>query len=99
MRISQARIGAAILSLFFVGLSALLGQNITGSIVGIVTDSSRSAVTGCQITVKNEGTGISVQTTTDSAGTYSVTNLLTGVYSVSATKEGFKTIQVSGVQL
>jgi Carboxypeptidase regulatory-like domain len=85
--------------LLSVGPKVLVGQNIVGSIVGIVTDPTGAAVVGCSITVVNEGTGISVRATTDSTGTYSVTNLLTGVYTIKATMEGFKTHQVSGIQL
>jgi len=55
---------------------ALYGQNIRGSMVGHVTDSSGAAVPGAQITVTNKGTGIAVKTTTDAAGTYTVPDLL-----------------------
>src|SRR5437762_13914252 len=78
---------------------ALYGQNIRGSIVGNVTDSSGAVVPGAQITVKNEGTGIEVRTTTGAGGTYTVPDLLAGVYEVSAAKEGFKTYRVSGIRL
>src|SRR5207247_2905062 len=78
---------------------ALYGQNIRGSIVGNVTDSSGAVVPGAQITVKNEGTGIEFKTTTDAGGTYTVPDLLGGVYEVSAAKEGFKTYRVRGIRL
>jgi len=90
----------SILALLLLGAGiALYGQNIRGSIVGNVTDSSGAVVPGAQITVKNEGTGIEVRTTTGAGGTYTVPDLLAGVYEVSAAKEGFKTYRVSGIRL
>ena len=94
-------------SLRVVGLSMLLlaanvalhGQQIRGSIVGNVTDVPGSAVPEAQITVKNEGTGIEFKTRTDGSGTYTVPDLLSGVYTVVAAKEGFKTFQATGVRL
>src|SRR5438132_1728072 len=78
---------------------ALYGQNIRGAIVGNVTDSSGAAVPGADVTVTNQGTGIAVRTTTGSAGTYTVPNLLAGTYQISGTKQGFKTSQFSGIRL
>jgi len=77
--------------LWMSGAVGLYGQDIRGSIVGNVTDSSNAAVPRIQITVRNEGTGIEYKTTTDASGTYTVPDLLAGVYTVIAVKEGFKT--------
>ena len=78
---------------------ALHGQQIRGSIVGNVTDSSGAAVPGADVTVTNQGTGIAVKTTTGTAGTYTVPNLLAGTYQISGAKQGFKTFQFSGIRL
>ena len=85
-------------------VGALLGiglwaQNITGSIVGEVTDPSGSAIPGVEITVRNAGTGAVARTTTDATGTYTVPSLLASTYEVTARKEGFQTSAVSGIQL
>ena len=63
----------------------LPAQNITGSIVGTVTDASGPLVPGTEITVGNTGTGQVFQATADATSTYSVTNLLAGAYEVTAT--------------
>jgi Carboxypeptidase regulatory-like domain len=89
-------------SLVLLGLGvavALYGQQIRGSIVGNVTDSSGAAVPGADVTVTNQGTGIAVKTTTGTAGTYTVPNLLAGTYQISGAKQGFKTFQFSGIRL
>src|SRR5436309_15345188 len=89
-------------SLVLLGLGvavALYGQQIRGSIVGNVTDSSGAAVPGADVSVTNEGTGIAVKTTTDTTGTYAVAELLAGTYQVNVTNQGFKTSQFSGIRL
>jgi Carboxypeptidase regulatory-like domain len=78
---------------------ALYGQNIRGNIVGNVTDQSGAAVPGANISVTNEGTGITVKTTTGATGTYTVPNLLAGTYKVSTARQGFKTAEFSGIRL
>ena len=74
-------------------------QNITGSIVGYVSDSSGAAAPGTVITVLNQGTGATVDATVDGSGSYTVPNLLAGQYRVSAKKEGFETVEVKDIQL
>ena len=66
--------------LMFGAIAALYGQEIRGSMVGNVTDASGAAVPGAQITITNEGTGIKYTTTTGAVGTYTVPDLLAGVY-------------------
>lgn len=86
--------------LLVMGLAGLgLGQVITSSIVGRVTDTSGSAVPGAQVVITNQGTGIEVRATTDSAGTYTVTNLYAGTYEIQVKKEGFETAQFTGISV
>src|SRR6478609_968080 len=74
-------------------------QNITGSIVGHVSDSSGAAAPGTVITVLNQGTGASVDATVDDSGSYTVPNLLAGQYQINAKKDGFQTVEVKDIQL
>jgi hypothetical protein len=93
-------ISVALLAFLLLGPTlALHGQEIRGSIVGNVIDSSGAAVPQTQITVKNEGTGIQSKTITDASGTYTVPDLLAGTYTVIAAKAGFRTYQATGVRL
>lgn len=59
-------------------------------ITGTVTDSSGAVITGAAVTIRNQGTGLENKTSTSSAGTYTVTGLTPGVYSVTVTANGFK---------
>ncbi|MBV6431064.1 MAG: hypothetical protein IANPNBLG_01186 [Bryobacteraceae bacterium] len=76
-----------------------LAQIISSSIVGQVSDPSGAGVPEAQITVTNEGTGISVRAKADASGTYSVPNLQPGVYTVTVSKEGFQSTRTTGVQV
>lgn len=78
---------------------AVHAQNITGSIVGQVSDSSGSALAGAVIKIRNEGTNVTVEATVDNSGAYSVPNLFAGQYTISARKEGFTSVEIKGIQL
>jgi hypothetical protein len=96
---SSAR--AACLALLLLFLLAPVGeaQNIASTIVGLVTDPSGANVPEAFITATNEGTGISFKTAADESGAYSIPNLQAGTYTVTASKPGFQTFRVTGVQL
>jgi hypothetical protein len=55
-----------------------------------VTDSSGAVITDASVTIKNQGTGLENHATTSSAGTYTVTGLNPGTYSVEVSATGFK---------
>lgn len=76
-----------------------MAQNIAGSIVGYVSDSSGAAAPGTVVTVLNQGTGASVDATVDESGSYTVPNLLAGTYEIRAKKDGFQTVEVKDIQL
>jgi hypothetical protein len=88
-----------LLGILTLGASVSLAQIITGSIVGQVTDPSGAVIPAVQVTVTNQGTGISVQRSADASGAYSIPDLQAGVYDVTVTKTGFRTYHGTGVQL
>jgi hypothetical protein len=65
---------------------------VTGSITGIVTDSTGAVVAGARVTATNEATNSARSAETNSSGAYSITNLEPGPYRVVMEKAGFKTI-------
>ena len=84
----------------FVMAVAAPAQTTTGSIVGAVTDPSGAAVTGANVTVTNEGTGIvALRLTTDPSGNYVATALPPGRYSISVEAPGFKKSVSPGINL
>src|SRR6516165_11643507 len=66
------------------------GQIGTGSVTGIVSDTSGAVVPNVEVTVTNVDTNVARVTTSTASGDYSVTDLLPGHYKVRAKREGFR---------
>src|SRR6266567_302796 len=91
-----------ICSLIFLTIFCSVGvqaQNIFGRISGTVTDPAGAVVPNTKITITNEATKVARSATTDGSGFYVADNLLTGTYSVTAERSGFKTIYQGGIGL
>ena len=80
---------AAILILAFTPADAM-GQNVYGTIAGIVTDNSGAAVTDATITLTNLDTAETHKIQSDASGNYVFVNILPGRYKVEGEKTGFK---------
>jgi hypothetical protein len=74
-----------------IGTGTLFAQGAAGTITGVVTDPTGAVIPQAQVTVTNQGTGVDFHLTTNNAGTYSMTSLLPGTYTVSVAQKGFKT--------
>jgi hypothetical protein len=91
--------------LLVVGLSAgmcgaVWAQEVTGSIVGTVTDSKGGVVPNAKVTITNTDKQVVVRTlTTDDHGLYAAPLLPVGRYSVSVEVAGFKKVTETGVML
>jgi len=62
----------------------------TGSVSGVVKDTSGAAITGARITLTSTSMGIKSSTTTSKAGTYNFPTVLPGQYDLHAEAKGFK---------
>jgi outer membrane receptor protein involved in Fe transport len=83
---------ALVVLLYVLTGAAALGQTTTGRLRGQVLDPSGGAVANAQVTVTNQQTGVTVTTTTTSAGTYELPSVLPGLYRVSVEAKGFRTL-------
>jgi carboxypeptidase family protein/TonB-dependent receptor-like protein len=83
--------------LLLVGLAQLGGAQTLSSINGTVTDASGGTVANAKVTVTNDATQVSKITETSSAGTYTVTDLIPGTYTVKVDLAGFQTSDHKGV--
>ena len=92
---------ACFVCLFFAsGAVCLLDAQVErASIVGNAVDKSGAAMPGVEITVTNEATRTSVKVLTDSAGAYTVVNLIPAKYTVSASLSGFGPVVFRGFEL
>jgi hypothetical protein len=74
-------------------------QTTSGDLTGTVFDPAGAVVPGSSVTATNESTGISVTTTTTSAGQYRLSNLQVGKYDLSITANGFAKSELKGVDV
>ena len=68
----------------------MFAQFSTGTILGVLKDSSGAVVSGAQVTAKNTGTGLTRTIMTGTDGSYEFPDLPIGTYDVTATQPGFK---------
>jgi hypothetical protein len=66
-------------------------QVLYGSLVGNVADQNGSVIQGATVTITNKGTNQVREGITNANGEYTITNVLSGVYDVKVTKQGFTT--------
>ena len=90
-----------ILSLVILGLSAASpAQELAATLTGTVTDASGAVVSGATIVVHSTETGADVRNvTTSSSGSFNITNLPAGRYTVTVNNAGFQTYVAKDVIL
>src|SRR6266436_10028869 len=74
-------------------------QVTTGTILGVVQDSTGAVIPGVSVMVKNLDTGLTRTATTDEGGRYTVPDLTLGNYEANAQLPGFQTEVRSGITL
>ena len=84
-----SKVCAVLVLVVLAGLIAS-GQTIFGRISGTVTDAAGAVVPNAAVTVTNSATNLVRTAVTDDGGSYTVTNLPVGTYSVSVERAGFK---------
>jgi outer membrane receptor protein involved in Fe transport len=62
---------------------------ISGSITGVVTDTSGAVIAGATVTATNINTQVSTSTVTNSTGLYTIYSLIPGTYTVAVEQTGF----------
>ena len=78
--------------------SAVLAD-VTGSILGTVTDPSSAVMQGVRVTATNVDTNLMTETITDVSGQYRMLSLPVGQYKVQAMFGGFQTFVATGIVL
>src|ERR1700704_2769766 len=75
---------------FALACLALFAQSDLGSITGFVKDPTGAVIPNATVTVRNEATGSERKATTNEAGSFTVTNIPAGFYTVDVEAKGFK---------
>ncbi len=89
-------VGLILAALIF---AAVCWADITGTISGVVTDSSGAVVSGAKVVATNTQTGVTKAVTTDGKGFYVIPALAVGDYNLQITLDGFKTYEKTGVRV
>ena len=77
--------------------SFLFGQAGNGTITGTITDPAGAVIANAAVEVRNTSTNIPYPTVTTGTGSYTVTQLPPGSYSVTASSAGFKKLIRAGL--
>jgi Carboxypeptidase regulatory-like domain/TonB-dependent Receptor Plug Domain/TonB dependent receptor len=88
-------LSALLLSLF--ASVAAFGQENTGSIQGVVKDSAGAAIAGAKVTISSSTLVRALEGTTDREGTYIFPRVPPGIYTVTISQTGFKTVKSEDV--
>src|SRR4029078_1082674 len=87
-------------ALILAGLpSTAAAQRTTASVRGTVTDASKALVPGATVTVTNQDNGLVRTAVTDADGSYTLTELPNGRYTIAVTLQGFKTATRTDIAL
>lgn len=96
-RLSKLIAVLAVSSVTFLPLS--FAQKTTGDIRGTVTDQSGAAVPGSALTLTDQAAGSVRKTTSNAQGDFSFLELPVSTYTISVTKEGFKTVSQKNLEV
>jgi Carboxypeptidase regulatory-like domain len=94
--VRKKRLAALVFTiLFFISPMLVRAQSGTSSVQGTVTDSTGAVIPGASVILTNNATGVALNATSDSSGSYSFPSVLPGVYSLEITKEAFASYKLS----
>jgi hypothetical protein len=68
------------------------GQAISGNVTGTVTDPSGAVVANADVQAQNLATGVNTTTKTNGTGGYRFDNLPVGIYKITVSSQGFRTV-------
>jgi hypothetical protein len=74
-------------------------QVITSTVYGSVADQSGAAIPGATVTLNDERTGATINSSTNSSGEFTIGSLQPGIYSVQIDAEGFRSVRQAQVIL
>jgi hypothetical protein len=91
------RLRMIVAALAVLSATALVAQTFRGTILGTVTDASGAVVSGASVKVHNANTGLDRTTQTSGDGSYAVSELPIGIYTVTVSQSGFQTSVTNGL--
>ena len=97
----QRNVRAFVLPALILGVltRAAYPQGERGTISGTVTDATQAVVAGAGIAIRNVDTNVTSRTTSNSSGLFVFPALPPGSYDLTAEKQGFRAVKISGIPL
>ncbi len=93
----KARWLALIALCFLLTQLTVLGQSVSGELVGTVYDSTGAAVPNATVVASNAGTGVQTTATTSGTGEYHIRNLQVGTYNLKVEAPGFNATELKNL--
>jgi hypothetical protein len=90
---------AAVLAISLVVAGGLDAQTATAQINGTIADDSGAVIPGAGVSVTNQETGLTRETSTNESGDYTFLLLPVGLYSVTAQSDGFQAARRTDIRL
>lgn len=97
--LNALKLPAGILALLLGLVSAVQAQQFTGTLRGVINDSTGAVLPGASVSVTDVGTNDTRSVTTDARGSWVLPNLKPGTYRILVTLDGFKTAALDNVKL
>ncbi len=99
--LSLRGLAAPLLALLIIaGASAIVyGQVLYGSLVGNVKDNTGAAVSGATVRITNKVTNQTREVTTNAEGSFNIPTVQTGIWELTVSKSGFKTLTRSNIEI
>jgi len=97
MKLSWAKVVVCVFAVAVLATIPGQTQVSTGTISGVVTDSTGAVVPNAQITARNAATGATVTTKSQANGNFRVALLPPGTYDVRVEASGFRAREITGV--
>jgi Carboxypeptidase regulatory-like domain len=88
---------AVFLTLLLVAGISSFGQVVSGDLTGTIYDASGAAVPGATVTAVNDATAVANSQKTGALGTYRISNLPVGTYTITVEASGFAKAQLKGI--
>jgi Carboxypeptidase regulatory-like domain len=100
MQNRHSRVASTLLLVLAIIFSPLaLRADVTGSILGVVRDSTQGVVAGAHIVATNVQTNFKQETVSGADGSFRILALPAGVYKLAVTAPGFRTFTETGIEV
>lgn len=89
---------AIALSLAFIS-PRTFGQITSATVTGSIVDAGRAALPGAAVNITNVNTSVVSTASTNDGGLYRIAGLIPGIYQISVSRDGFKSVLKYGMEL